>query len=114
MGLQLRSPQHQIRAAKFAHSAATVGKTPVVIGGKAVIPMDDADANIVNSFVFDSEVSGAPKATGEAWAFGTAIYWNATNGNFTTTAASAVACGYSLGAALAADTVTPLFLFKSA
>ena len=49
-----------------------------------------------------------------AWAFGTAIYWNAANGNFTTTAASAVACGYSLGAALAADTVSPLFLFKSA
>lgn len=113
MGLQLRSPSDQIRQATFAATNATVAKVPTVHNSRAFIPLNSADAATSNEHVYRSEVSGAPKATGEAWTVGATIYWNAANGNFTTTAASATKCGFALAPALAADTVTPLFLFDS-
>lgn len=113
MGLQLRSPSDQIRQASFAHTAITVAKVPFINNARAYIPLNAAGANEQNENVYRSEVSGAPKATGEAWAVGQAIYWNATNGNFTTTAGGATKCGFALAPALSADTVTPLFYFDS-
>ena len=44
---------------------------------------------------------------------GQAVYWDNTNKRFTTTASGNTACGFALAPALAGDTVTPLFLFKS-
>lgn len=111
--LELRSPSNQIRQAAFAATAATVAKTPFVQGGKVFIAVNDADAAAKSNHVYDSEVSGADKATGEAWAVGAAIYWDDTAKKFTTTATDNTLCGYALETALAADTVTPLFHFYS-
>lgn len=113
MGLQLRSPSNQIFGAKFAATAATVAKVPFVQQGKVAIPMNTAGAGVDNEHVFQSEVSGAPKAPAEAWTPLQTIYWDDAAKRFTTTAAANTACGYALAAALAADVVTPLFLFKS-
>ncbi len=60
-----------------------------------------------------SEVAGAPKAPAEAWTPLQTVYWDDVNKRFTTTSAGNTACGIALAAALAADTTTPLFLFKS-
>lgn len=111
--LQLRSQSDQIRQATFAATLATTAKVPVVHNSRAFIPLNTAGAGVSNEHVFESEVSGAAKATGEAWTVGQTIYWNATNSNFTTTAGGATKCGFALAAALAGDTVTPLFLFNS-
>lgn len=113
MGLQLRSPSNQIFGAKFAATGATTAKVPFVQQGKVAIPMNTAGAGVDNEHVFQSEVSGAPKTTAEAWSPLQTIYWNDTTKAFTTTASGNTACGIALAAALAADTVTPLFLFKS-
>lgn len=113
MGLQLRSPSGQVFGAQFAATGATVSKVPHVHNSKVFIPMNSADAATSNEHVYQSEVSDAPKATGEAWTVGQAIYWDNAAKKFTTTSAGNTACGTALAPALAADTVTPLFLFKS-
>lgn len=111
--LELRSPSHQIHQASFAATAETVAKVPFVQNSHVFIPINDADAAAESNHVYASEVSGADKATGEAWAVGQAIYFDADAKKFTTTATDNTKCGYSLGTALAADTVTPLFAFNS-
>lgn len=111
--LQLRSQSDQIRQATFAATLATVAKVPQVHTARVFIPLNDADAAASNEFVYDSEVSGAAKQTGEAWAVGQAIYWSVANQNFTTTVGSNPKVGYALATALSGDTVTPLFAFNS-
>lgn len=111
--LQLRSPSDQIKQAAFAATNAATAKVPFVENSKVFIPVNDADAATKSNHVYESEVSDAPKATGEAWTVGTAIYWDNTNKKFTTTTTSNTKCGVALAPALAADTVTPLFKFDS-
>lgn len=114
MGLQIRSPHPLIETAQFAHTAATTSKTPLLVGAKLVIPLDDADANTLNAFVTRADISGGAKTTAEAWAPMQSIYWDDTAKKFTTTVGSNTLVGYAKEAALAADTVTPLFHFRSA
>lgn len=111
--LQLRSPSNQINQASFAATGATTAKTPFLQNGNVFIPINSADAGVASNHVYQSEVSDAPKTTAEAWAVGAAIYWNDTTKKFTTTSSGNTACGFALATALAADTVSPLFLFKS-
>lgn len=111
--LQLRSQSDQIRQATFAMTLATVAKVPQVHNSKLFIPLNDADAGASNEHVYESEVSGGAKATGEAWTVGQAIYWSVANQNFTTTVGSNPKAGFALAPALAGDTVTPLFKFDS-
>jgi predicted RecA/RadA family phage recombinase len=113
MKLQLRSDSGQVFQTRFAATAATVAKVPFVENGKAFIPLNSAGAGESNEHVFQSEVSDAPKASGEAWAVGAKLYWNDTTKAFTTTAAGAVLCGYAVQPAQAAATVSPIFLFNS-
>lgn len=113
MGLQVRSPGNQIKTTRFAHSGAVTRKAPVVINSRVFIPLDSAGANAEAEYVYEAEISGAAKATGEAWSLGSAIYWSAANSNFTTTSSGTILCGRSLAAAAAGDTVTPRFQFNS-
>lgn len=113
MALQLRSPSDQIRLASLVLAVATTAKVPIVTQTRAAIPLNTAASNEQNEFVYRSEISGGPKATGEAWAPFQPIYWSAANGNFTTTAGGNTKCGFALAAALAGDTVTPLMFFDS-
>lgn len=111
--LQLRSPSDQIKQTAFAATAATVAKTPFLENSKAWIAVNDADAAAESNHVYDAEVSGAAKATGEAWTVGQAIYWDNTAKKFTTTASGNTKCGYALEPALSAATTTPLFKFNT-
>lgn len=111
--LELRSPSNQIRQAAFAATAAAVAKVPFIQNSRVFIPVNDADAGAQSNHVYDSEVSGADKTTGEAWVVGAPIYFNGTTKKFSTTATGATLCGYALAPALAADTATPLFHFYS-
>ena len=113
MGLQIRSPANQIKTTQFAHSAATTPHVPVLHNSKVFIPTDVADANAPNGYVYDAEISGAPKDPATAFDAGTKVYWDNTNARFTATATSNTLCGYALEAMLAADTTTGLIAFNS-
>ena len=114
MGLQLCSPSSLIKTARFSAAGATTSKTPVIVNTKVFIPLNTKDAGVANEYCYESELFGAPKASGEAFNPGNAIYWNATNGNFTTTSAGATLCGHVIEPSLSADTtVTGKIAFNS-
>jgi predicted RecA/RadA family phage recombinase len=113
MPLQVVSPGNQIKTTRFAHSAATTSKVPVVINSRVYIPLNTAAANAENEYAYEAEIVGAAKATGEAWAVGQAIYWSAANSNFTTTLTGNTLCGNALAPAVAGATVAPRFQFNT-
>jgi hypothetical protein len=113
MPLQVVSPGNQIKTARFAHSSATTRKVPVVISSRVYVPLESKLANEENEFMYSGEITGAAKATGEAWAIGQAIYWSTANSNFTTTLTSNTLCGNATETAIAGATVTPRFEFNS-
>lgn len=112
MGLQLRSPASQIKTLQFADAGATTGKLPIVRNGKTFIPMDDAGAGELNAYAYETEISGAGKTTGQAWAIGQTVYFDPATGLFTTTAGALVACGFVMEARLSGDTTTGLVAFR--
>lgn len=89
----------------YAHSAGTVASTFYKINGRILLALNTASANDDNVFVYEADcIRGVPKATGEAWAFGDAIYWDDINKVFTKTSTSNTLCGMVRVAALSADT----------
>ena len=112
MGLQIRSPEGQIKTLQHIHSGAVVSKVPVVIGGQAFIPLHSADANELAAYAYEAEISGAPKASG-AIALGVAVYWDATAGNVTATATSNTLLGHAIQAMASGDTATGLIAFNA-
>lgn len=105
MSLQIVSPSEQIISASFAHTAATTAKTPLLIQSRLVIPLSTKDADELNTFVHSAEVDGIAKATGEAWVFGSLLYWDDTNKRLTTTSTSNTKAGYAIEPAASGDTV---------
>lgn len=113
MPLQAISPGNQIKTARFAHSAITTRKVPVLINSRVYIPLESKAATEENEYVYSAEVTGGVKATGEAWAIGQAIYWDNSNTRFTTTLTANTLCGNATETAIAGATVTPRFEFHS-
>jgi len=111
--LQLRSDSGQVFQTRFAATLATVAKVPFLENTKVFIPLNSELAGASGEHVFQSEVSDAPKAAGEAWLVGADLYWDNTNKRFTTTATGNTKCGKALQPAAAADTVSPIFLFNT-
>lgn len=112
MGTQVRSPHAQIKTLMHAHSSPVKSKEIAVIGSVALLPLHDAGANELAAYVYEAEISGAPKASG-AIAIGAAVYWDATAGNVTTTSASNTLIGHAIEAMGAGDTVTGLIAFNA-
>lgn len=113
MALQNRSQPGQEKTIQFAHTSATTAKLPCVFNARAFIPLNTADANVVNAFYYSALVSDVPKATGAAWSVGDALYWDDAAKNFTKTSAGNTACGYALAAAQSADAIGGLVEFIS-
>lgn len=111
--LNIASPSEQVKNAGFAHTAATTAKTPIVIGGKVLIPLNTAAANERNAFVYESEIDNAPTETAVAWGVNDALYWDATNGRFTKTATGNTLCGRALQPKDAAAAVSGLIAFNA-
>ena len=112
MGLQLRSPASQIKTLQATSAAATNAHVPVAINGHILIPTDYAVANAINGYVYDSEISDAPKAA-VAWSIVDKLYWDAAAGNVTDVSAGNTYFGLALAPALAADAVTGLVAFNA-
>lgn len=111
--VEIVSPSELVKNTGFAHTAACVGKTPIVINSRVVIPLNTTQAGERNAFVYETELANCPKAAGQAWAYGAALYWDATNAVFTTTATNNTACGYAVQPAASADTVSGLIAFNT-
>lgn len=103
MATEILCDSHQINTTLKAHSAATTAKGFYVVGGNAVMAMNDADADADNVFVYEAPMVRVPKATGEAWTFGQKIYYSVANANFTTTSTSNTLAGIVNEDAASAD-----------
>lgn len=90
----------------MSFTAPTGGVTkgvPVLIGALLVVPTD----TVAQTLQFQGQCYGVwtlPKATGEAWTEGALLYWDNTNGEFTTTATANARAGVAAAAAASADT----------
>lgn len=112
MGLQLRSPASQIKTLQASLAAATTAHVPVVNNGHVLIPVNYAAANAINGFVYEAEISDAPKAA-VGWAIGDALYWDAAAGAVTNVSTGNTAIGRALAPALAGDATTDLVAFNA-
>jgi len=92
-----------------APTGGVVSGAPVAVGSlrgfAAATAAEGADVAVARAGVYE-----VVKATGEAWAVGDKLYYNATNGNFTKTATSAVLFGFAGAAAASADTAGQIVL----
>lgn len=113
MRLNIASPSELVKSIGFAHTAATVARTPIVINGKLMIPVNTAAANVHNAFVYETEVNDAT-ATTEVWAVNDPIYYAAAGaGALTKTAAGGTFFGYALQPKAAGVLVSPLVSFNT-
>ena len=110
--LQVRSPASDIKTLQYAHSASTTAHTPVKINSHLLIPTDYADANAINGYVYQAEISGAAKAA-VAWSALDKLYWDDTAKVITNVATSNTPIGFALEAALAGDATTGLIAFNA-
>lgn len=108
--MNIASPSELVKTVGFAHTAATVARTPIAIGGKLMIPVNSRDANEHNAFAYETEVDNAA-CQSEAWAVNAPIYFNA--GELTTTAAGGAFFGFALQPKAAGVTTSPLVAFNS-
>lgn len=113
MFLEIVSPSELVKNFGFAHSAACTAKEPIVINSKVFVPLNTTLAAERNAFVYEAELEKVPKATGQAWAAGVALYWDAAAKKLTTTSTSNTLCAYALTPALSADTVSGLVAFDT-
>lgn len=102
-----------VKSVGLSHTVATVAHEPIVINARVYIPQNTRDANALNAFVYQSLVSNAPKATGAAWLFGDALYWDATNKNFTKTTSGNTLCGFAVAPRASGDATSGLIEFNS-
>lgn len=84
--------------------AAVSSGDPVLVGKIFGIAVADAANGAPVQVKRTGVFSGVPKATGSAWAVGALLYWNATNGNFTTAATGATLVGVAALAATSGAT----------
>lgn len=111
--MHVASPTHETRTVKFAQSSAvTSAPSVVVVSSKAWVALNESLADADNVYAYECVLANAAKATGEAWAIGAALYWDADPGNFTTTASGNTACGYA-GSVEASGATTGTVLFRS-
>ena len=111
MSLQNRTPTYQEVVTQFAHTAGTTALTPLLINSKVFIPLNTADANALNSFLVEAQISDYAQAA-VAIAAGDKIYWDDTAKKFTNVSTSNTLCGYALEAS-ASGTGTGVILFNS-
>jgi hypothetical protein len=78
MMVEIVDASELVRSFGHAHSAACTAHEPIVINSRVFIPQNTTDADERNAFVSKSLVNNAPKAAGEAWSVGDALYWDAT------------------------------------
>lgn len=112
MSLQIRSPASQIKTLQLAHSAATTAHVPVLVNSRLLIPTDYAEANAINGFTYEAEISGVAKAA-VAWSALDKLYWDNTNKVVTNVATSNTLIGYALEAVLSGDATTGLIAFNA-
>lgn len=113
MMVEIVDASELVRSFGHAHSAACTAHEPIVINSRVFIPQNTTEAGERNAFVHKALVTRAPKASGEAWAPGDALYWDATAKAFTKTTTSNTLCGFAVEAKLSADTTSGLIEFDS-
>jgi predicted RecA/RadA family phage recombinase len=84
---------------------ADVGAGDIILLNKLVgVAVRPIPANTLGALAVVGVFSQAPKATGETWAAGEQLYWDAGNSRFTKTVGSNTAAGKAFASALSGDT----------
>lgn len=105
----VRGPMEQLVTVLYTHTAATVKDTIYLLGGRVMLAVNSADANVENVFLTRGHIEYA-KTTGETWVGGQLLYWDNSAGSFTTTVGTNTKAGYAMEAAASADTSGQVFL----
>jgi predicted RecA/RadA family phage recombinase len=103
MAVLVRGPIDQLITIEYTHTAATTADTVYLLGGRVMLAVNSALANVENVFLLRGHIEYA-KAAGEAWVGGQAVYWDASAGNFTTTSTDNTKAGFAMEAAASAAT----------
>jgi len=107
--IAVRGPMDQLVTVKYTHTTATTADTIYLLGGRVLLAVNTALANVENVFLIRGHIEYA-KAAGEAWVGGQTLYWDDTNSCFTTTVGTNTKAGYAMEAAASADTTGQVFL----
>lgn len=98
-----------------APSGGVVSGSPVRIGNLLVVPVVTAAVGVTFAGriegVFDVVKHGA--GSGQAWAAGDPVYWDAGNSRFTRTASGNLLAGVAVAAALTGDTAGAVKLIQT-
>ena len=90
--MHISDPSQLIRSLVFAQSSAVslLNDAPsvVVVSSRPWVALNDSDADADNVYAYECTLEDAAKATGETWAIGQALYWDAGASKFTTTSTS--------------------------
>lgn len=93
-----------------APSGGVVAGTCYLIGALLVFAKTTADEGEEFEGATTGVFEDVPKTTGQSWAEGTKVYWDNTNGLFTTTATGNTLVGVILSAQASADTTGTVML----
>ncbi|MGH8083866.1 MAG: DUF2190 family protein [Lysobacter sp.] len=111
--LNIASPSELVKTVGFAHTAATVEKTPIAISGQLFIPINTKDADEHNAFAYETEVDNVPATAAEVWVPGQALYWDPGTSMLTNVAGALTIFGHALQPKAATVAVSPLVAFNS-
>lgn len=105
----VRGPIDQLITVKYTHSAATTADTIYLLGGRVMLAVNSALANVENVFLLRGHIE-VTKDAGTAWVGGQVIYWDDTAKNFTTVSTGNTKAGFAMEAATSAATTGQLNL----
>jgi len=106
MSTEIVGASEDIKSITTAHSASTSALTPLLLNSRVVVPLNDANANADNVFVYKAPRLKVDKNTGEAWTALGLVYWDDSAKNFTTSTGSGsnTLAGIIVADAASADT----------
>lgn len=105
----VRGPMEQLVTVTYTHTSDTTADTVYLLGGRVMLAVNSALADVENVFLIRGHIEYA-KTAGEAWVGGQLLYWDDTAKSFTTTVGTNTKAGYAMEAAASADTTGQVFL----
>lgn len=97
----------------YTPGSAVAAGDVIVSGDCCLIAHLDIAAGELGAVTIHGGVYSETKATGEAWAIGASVYWDATNSRLTTTLTGNTLFGRATAAALSADATGSAILLQA-
>lgn len=82
MSVKVRDYMEKIRTMKFTHTSATTKDVIYLLGGRIMLALETALANVANMFLVAGLIEYT-KVSAQAWVAGDTVFWDNTNSYFT-------------------------------